>query len=92
MTSVTSEEVASYLPDIDRLARYFTAQGKAEYDDLRQEGMIAVWLTLDRGNRPHPGIIYNRMIDWIRYLDRQERGDAVAYGRSLPLEHPGEEL
>lgn len=92
MTSVTSQEVASYLPTIERQARYIASQGKAEYDDLRQEGMIAAWLTLERGIVPHPGIIYHRMLDWVRYLGRQERGDAVGYERALPMEFPGEEL
>lgn len=74
----TSEQVAAYLPLIERLARKLKGgQANAEYDDLRQEGMIVVWLALDKGIDPGPGIITRRMLDWHRRLLRH--GDTVPY-------------
>jgi DNA-directed RNA polymerase specialized sigma24 family protein len=51
---------------------------RAEYDDLVQEGLIAVWQTLERGLDPSQEFIEHRMFDWMRTIARQT-------GRSLVL-------
>lgn len=89
--AVTDEAVAAYLPLVERLARNFTGYSGAEYDDLRQEGMIAVWQTLGRGLRPSITVVGGRMLDWADFLLRLKRNDAVAYEKILPIEEYGEE-
>lgn len=59
--------------------------GSAEYDDLYQEGMISVWLLHD--TKPGPKIVsaavYNRLIDWVRYINRLQRLQSVSYEEAL---------
>ena len=86
MSAVTSEAVAAYLPHIRGLAKRYTGVANAEFDDLVQEGMISVWQGLSRKLVPSSQVIEQRMVDWVRYLRRLERGDAVAYEVMLPIE------
>lgn len=66
----------------------------AEYDDLRQEGLLAVWQALGRSVTPSRTIIELRMKGWIRLLSRQtgkhlpEEGQPqhVPYEAMLPLD------
>lgn len=68
---VTSQDVASYLPRIERFARSLNGVGGAEYDDLRQEGMLKVFLLL-RDEQPVTNVaIKNAMRDWVRYCRRK---------------------
>lgn len=83
---VTSEEVGAYSGLIEGLARRMTGYAGAEFDDLVQEGMIAVWQTLARGLRPSRQVVRGRMIDWTRYLRRLTNNDAIAYEQLLPLD------
>lgn len=69
--AVTDKQVAAFLPTIEDSARRFARL--AEFDDLRQEGMIAVWMAFRRGQAPTVDIIENRMRDWIRKTTRQAR-------------------
>jgi RNA polymerase sigma factor (sigma-70 family) len=52
----------------------------AEYDDLYQEGMIAVW-SCPPGADPKyiSTAIFNRMKDWIRYVKRLRHLHTVSY-------------
>ncbi len=84
--SITSEAVEAYLPHVRYLAKQYAGIANAEFDDLVQEGLISVWQGLARGLTPSTGVIQNRMLDWVRYLRRLEKGDAVAYERILPIE------
>lgn len=68
--AVTDKQVAAYLPLCDSLAKRFNGVGGAEYDDLRQEGMIAVWQTLEKGLLPSRLFVANRMRTWIRKCRR----------------------
>lgn len=86
MPAVTSEAVAAYLPHIRGLAKRYSGIANAEFEDLVQEGMISVWQALSRGLRPSSTVMDQRMKDWVRYLRRLERGDAVAYEVMLPIE------
>lgn len=53
---------------------------RAEYDDLVQEGLIAVWQTLERGAVPAKTQIQNVMKKWIRLMNRQRRGEISLEG------------
>lgn len=68
---VTSEDVAAYLPLIERLARSFNSVGGAEYDDLRQEGMLKVFLLLRDEQPVSTTAVKNAMRDWVRYCRRK---------------------
>lgn len=86
MPTVTSSDVAAYQDHVEALARRYTGLRNAEFDDLVQEGMIAVWQTLKRGLRPSTLVIEGRMLSWLRYLYRLQRNDAIAYDLLLPIE------
>lgn len=66
-----NERVAEYRPLCKSLAQKFVGRGYAEFDDLEQEGLIAVWLLLDRGLPVSKTAIKNRMRDWVRYCKRR---------------------
>jgi DNA-directed RNA polymerase specialized sigma subunit len=56
----------------------------AEYEDLVQEGMIAVWQSTERGNTLDiQSVVSNRMRDWVKFL--AHRG-ANSYAEFLPLD------
>lgn len=85
-----NNQVAAYQTHVEYLAKRLVGFANAEFDDLAQEGLIAVWQSLARGLRPSTGVIEGRMIDWVRYLQRLERNDAIAYERILPIEEYGD--
>ena len=52
----------------------------AEYDDLYQEGMIAVWLCPPDADPPYiQKSIYNRMKDWLRFVKRLRHFQTASY-------------
>jgi DNA-directed RNA polymerase specialized sigma24 family protein len=52
----------------------------AEYDDLYQEGMIAVWkCPPDADTRFVTQAVYNRMKDWVRYIKRLRHHQSASY-------------
>lgn len=59
-----------------------------EYDDLVQEGMIAVWQTITKAITPSDKVIRGRMLNYMRWLGRQ----GVAYGTMLPLDDYAEAI
>lgn len=69
---VTDEELATWKPRLEQLARAFRNQ--AEEDDLVQVGWIFVWQSLSRGAHPTDEMIRARMSNWCRTLRRQESG------------------
>lgn len=84
--AVTSEQVAAYLPWVERIARRYVGIARAEFDDLVQEGLIAVWQSFARGLKPGHTVVDGRMVDWVRYCRRLDNNDAVAYELMLPME------
>jgi DNA-directed RNA polymerase specialized sigma24 family protein len=88
--SVTSEDVAAYTQLVEKLARKHIGRAQAEFDDLVQEGYIAVFLSLKRGIHPSAEIIENRQRDYVRYLNRLSRLEAASYEAYLPTESPDE--
>lgn len=52
----------------------------AEYDDLYQEGMIAVWsCPPDADSKYVSQAIFNRMKDWVRFVKRLRHLHTVSY-------------
>jgi hypothetical protein len=88
MAQSMNEQLRNYAGLLDSLARKLSAgpraaQVGAEYDDLYQEGQIAIWQALERGVTPSAEIIEDRMKNWFRYLGRQT---PIPYEALLPLE------
>lgn len=79
---VTDQMVAAYLPRVERLARRFRNRPGVDEDDLIQEGLIDVWLTLRRGQSPSDTFIASRMLRWCEFVTRQYPAD---YDDMLPL-------
>jgi hypothetical protein len=71
---VTSEDVARYEGMVQSLAKRFDGAQGAEFDDLAQEGRIAVLKSLRRGIPPSSEFVKFGMIDWIRLCARRGVG------------------
>lgn len=71
MRDVSNDDIAAFRPLCIRLARKYESVGGAEFDDLEQEGMIAVWQLLRRGFPVSIQAVENRMRDWVRICRRQ---------------------
>ena len=95
-----NQAVASYCRLVDEVARGVeksraARQVRAEYDDLFQEGLIAVWQALERGVKPNSNVVRRRMLGWIRLQACQmglpcprKKGavETVPYETLLPIE------
>lgn len=69
-------EVAAYRDLVESIAKRFKARPHplADFDDLVQIGLIAVWQALEAGVDPvGPDHIRNRMKDYLRELNRPSR-------------------
>jgi DNA-directed RNA polymerase specialized sigma24 family protein len=94
-------------PDENRVREYerliadaaYKFRKAAEYDDLYQEGMIAVWsCPPDASQQVISTAIFNRMKNWVRYMKRlrhmhsapyeeiMENDVREGYGRDVPEE------
>lgn len=66
----------------------------AEYDDLYQEGMIAIWNCPPDAEPAYISTaIYNRMKNWTRFIKRLRHNNTVDYEEivdGVPEEHSGE--
>ena len=71
-----------YEPLIASAARQYSKA--AEYDDLYQEGMIALWNVYPEPNSKIVSkAVYNRMKNWIRFVKRQEHYQNASYEEIL---------
>lgn len=75
--------VSGYSEAAEALARRFVGRNGAELDDLKQEGLIFVWRSLEKGAHPSAEMIENRMRTYVRWLGRQT---PIPYETMLPLE------
>jgi len=75
---VSDDEIAAYQAVIEGQARSLQGLEGAEQDDLEQEGRIAVWRALERGVLPAKEVIRGRMLNWIKVLARQRRGEVAS--------------
>ena len=87
LLAVADIQVAAYSGLVKHLAHKLAGYSGAEFDDLRQEGLVAVFLSLRAGALPSERVIRGRMLNWCRYLRRLENNDAIAYEKLLPMEH-----
>jgi hypothetical protein len=96
-----SDRVGDYSDLVASLARRHCAGSRSaghpitgmdiagEYDDLYQEGLLAVWQCLERGVTPSAEVLGQRMTDWKRLMKYQSgRGGhkGLSYTTILPLE------
>lgn len=52
----------------------------AEFDDLYQEGMIAVWRCPPDADEPYVNkAVFNRMKNWTRYVKKLRHNQTVSY-------------
>ncbi len=78
MISPEEQRIGEYEKIVAAAAWRF--RNAAEYDDLYQEGMIAVWLCPpDAENQYIIVCVYNRMKDWVRYVKRLRHYQSVSY-------------
>jgi len=78
MQSREENRIAAYEKLVNSAAHKFRAA--AEYDDLYQEGMIAVWkCPPDASPELVSAAVYNRMKDWVRYTKRLRHYHSVSY-------------
>lgn len=68
--AVTDEQVAAYRDLVASLARRYNGHHQAEYDDLFQEGQIAVLQALAKGSLPSKDIVAKRMRRWVTVCAR----------------------
>lgn len=75
-------------PDNIRVGEYerviataaYKFRNAAEYDDLYQEGMIAVWLCPPDADPQYVSqAVYNRLKNWVRYVKRLRHFQSVSY-------------
>ena len=83
-----SAAVGEYLGRCEVLASSLARRGTrgingAEFDDLVQEGLIAVWQSLEQGVTPSQAHMRARMLNYIRWLGR--RGP-VPYYTAMPMD------
>lgn len=78
-----NEAVGAEQSRVESIARQLAGIDGVEYDDLVQEGLIAVWLSLENGVAPTNGFIRNRMLNWVKFVRRQLPAD---YQDILPLD------
>lgn len=67
---VSNEDVAAYQEMLDYYARRYDGWHNAEYDDLFQEGAIAVIEALRLGRKPSRDVIVGRMTRWVNKCAR----------------------
>lgn len=86
-------------PDEQRIREYekliataaYKFRKAAEYDDLYQEGMIAVWsCPPDADPKYISEAIFNRMKNWIRYIKRLRHQQNAEYMKILEVEDTDE--
>lgn len=80
MRAVSDEEMASYLPRVESLARKCAGLSGAEFDDLVQEGWLKVFLLLREDEPVSSTAIKNAMRDWLRRCERWKRGGPLPFG------------
>lgn len=81
MATVTDAEIRRWWPVVETHARNLSGRNSSylvEFDDLVQEGIINVWLELEKGNRITNEIMLNPMRDWIRHVTHRGRAHETA--------------
>lgn len=77
--AVANEDVAAYMQTVKKLARMYVDRSiMCEYDDVVQEGLIAVWESLSDGQPPSTEYIKWAMKQYRRKMRRLRKGDTLA--------------
>lgn len=71
MYPVSDDQVRAYVSHVTRTAYPYVGRAGAELDDLVQEGLIAVWQSLQDGITPSTAYIEMAMRIWVKKLRRQ---------------------
>lgn len=74
MRPVSSEELASHKPRVERLAREIGTRPGVDLDDLVQEGWLYVFEGLQKGHQRTDDQIRTRMRRWVRKMAQQRSG------------------
>lgn len=83
--TVTDAQVAAYRPLVESVADRLHRPGRYIWrDDLVQEGLIAVWNVLQKGQKPNEKDVERRMVDWIR-TERKRGFTNVTRGEDVDL-------
>ncbi len=77
--TVEDTEIAQYAPLVEHMAWRYAGFRNCEFDDLRQEGLIAVWNALKFCNTPTVDIIKERLRAWVRHVTREGMGGYDEY-------------
>lgn len=75
---IGNSDIISYQPTVERIARIllrYSRRADLDVDDLVQEGLIAVWESLTKGISPSKEFIKNRMLNYIKIIDKQQPRD-----------------
>lgn len=77
---VSDDEIAAYQSWLESIAWRFAGHppAYAEFDDLMQEGRIAVWESLQDGFRPSELVVIDAMREWVRRVTAQRFGHGSA--------------
>jgi hypothetical protein len=86
MSTVQDNDIRAFEQMVQVQAHRFVGVGGAEYDDLVQEGLVFVWLSLSKGITPSADLVSKRMISWIRFINKQ---NPIPYNELLPMEADG---
>jgi DNA-directed RNA polymerase specialized sigma24 family protein len=81
-----TDQLRAHARLVESLADRLSRRNRDELDDLRQEGMIAVWQLIDHGQPVTEKEVEKRMRKWVRYRGRQLREVPTSYDTFLPLE------
>lgn len=93
---VTTSRSKMIDPDNTRVGEYekvvataaYRFRKAAEYDDLYQEGMIAVWKCPPDADPQYVSqAVYNRLKNWVRYVKRLRHYHSVDYGEDVDEVH-----
>jgi hypothetical protein len=76
--AVTSQDVVAYEGMIEHHALRYSRlpDMQNEFDDFMQEGRIAVWEALQKGEHPSNLVVTGHMSNWARKRRRQNAGQS----------------
>lgn len=69
--TVSNENIAAYGHLVTRLAWRYNGLGNAEFDDLFQEGQLAVFTALRNYARPSKDLVAKQMLKWVTKCRRE---------------------
>jgi DNA-directed RNA polymerase specialized sigma24 family protein len=82
LRGVSSDDVRPFTKLVERVAHRYHGVRGAEYDDLYQEGMVAVCFAITYGFIPDEDDVKDRVRSWVRHVSREGMGgfDEALFG------------